>query len=532
MPVQRIILVLVFFFAAALSRAEPVPAPARESFDIYLLMGQSNMVGRDTQGMEAQVENPQVLSLGADGQWRIARDPIHEKVGRIECGVGPGISFALEMLKAEPKKNIGLVPCAVGGTPLKRWVKGGDLYEQAVARARLAAKDGVIRGVLWHQGESDSDDAKHAESYEARLTGMFRDLRADLGQPDLPVVVGQLGDFLALQPDKHPYVETVRAAIHQIPAVLPHSAYADSAGLADKGDKLHFSAGAQKEFGIRFAHAMQALLVGGDEAQTKGGTFDLWPEGKMPGKGSRDLEGPRSPERTDATRITNVSCPTLTLFPAPGNAVAPAMIVCPGGGYGYVVIDKEGTEIAAWLNSKGITALVLKYRVPNNRDGALQDAQRALSLTRARAAEWKIDPKRLGIIGFSAGGHLSAKASTCFGEPSYPALDEVDQQSCRPDFAVLVYPAYLADKQGEVAADLNLKADIPPTLIVHSEDDANFVPGSKAYHKALDAAQKPHEFLLYTSGGHGYGLRSDREAKAWPDAAAEWLRKNGISKQG
>ncbi len=152
-------------------------------------------------------------------------------------------------------------------------------------------------------------------------------------------------------------------------------------------------------------------------------------------------------------RITNVSRPTLTLFPAPrkaGAAAAPAMIVCRGGGYGYTVIDKEGTEIAAWLNSAGFSALVLKYRTPNNRAGALQDAQRALSLARERAAEWNLDPQRLGIIGFSAGGHLAARTSTSFGERSYPDIDAIDENSCRPDFAVLVSPAYLDDKAGGV----------------------------------------------------------------------------------
>lgn len=525
MAVQRFTLVLLFLFAAVFRGAAQVQPSARESFDIYLLMGQSNMVGRDTEGMAAQVDNPRVLSLNPEGQWLVARDPLHAKVGRIECGVGPGISFAQEMLKtAPPNKTIGLVPCAVGGTPLKRWVKGGDLYEQAVAKAKLAAKDGIIRGVLWHQGETDTEDPKNAETYEARLTAMLADLRADLGTPDLPVVVGQLGEFLAAQPEKHPHLEPVRTAIQHMPAASPHTGYADSAGLGDKGDKLHFSASAQKEFGTRFAKAMQALQGG-----TPGITCDLWPEGKMPGQGSRDPEGRASPERTDAIRITNVSRPTLTLFPAPGRETAPAMIVCPGGGYSYVVIDKEGAEIAAWLNSKGISALVLKYRVPNNRGGALQDVQRALSLARAHAGEWKLDPKRLGIIGFSAGGHLAARASTGFGTRSYSPIDEADRQSCRPDFAVLVYPAYLADKQGALSTDLDLTADIPPTLIVHSEDDANFIPGSRAYHKALEDAKKPHEFLLYPTGGHGYGLRSSLEARAWPDAAAAWFEKKGLT---
>lgn len=255
--------------------------------------------------------------------------------------------------------------------------------------------------------------------------------------------------------------------------------------------------------------------------------IDVWPEGKMPGKGAQEPE--KEVPRTDGFhRITNVSKPTLTPFPAPrkdGAAAAPGMIVCPGGGYSYTVIDKEGSEIAAWLNTKGITALVLKYRTPNNRAGALQDAQRALSLARERATEWNLDPKRLGIIGFSAGGNLAAKASTSFEPRTYPEIDAIDKQSCRPDFAVLVYPAYLDDKAGHTAPDLNLKAQIPPTLIVHSEDDKPHVPGSKVYDAALTEAKVAHEFMLYPTGGHGYGLHCDREARVWPADALKWLQK-------
>jgi acetyl esterase/lipase len=188
-----------------------------------------------------------------------------------------------------------------------------------------------------------------------------------------------------------------------------------------------------------------------------------------------------------------------------------------------------GADVAAWLNSNGITALVLKYRVPNNREGALQDVKRALSLARARAAEWNIDTKRLGVNGFSAGGNLAAKAGTLFDQRAYAAIDAIDRQSSRPDFAVLVYPAYL-EKEGKVAPDLNLKAKIPPTLIVSTEDDETFVQGSKLYHAALDEAKAPNEFLLYPTGGHGYGLRSEKDVRAWPQAALEWLHKVGVLK--
>ena len=157
----------------------------------------------------------------------------------------------------------------------------------------------------------------------------------------------------------------------------------------------------------------------------------------------------------------------------------------------------------------------------------MQDLQRALSLARAHAAEGNLDPKRLGVIGFSAGGNLAAKASTQFDQRAYPAVDAVDQQSCRPDFAVLVYPAYLGN-EGKVSPDLNLKAHIPPTLIVHSEDDTPHVPGSKLYHAALEEAKVAHEFKLYPTGGHGYGLRSTKDARVWPEDALEWLHKIGM----
>ena len=276
--------------------------------------------------------------------------------------------------------------------------------------------------------------------------------------------------------------------------------------------------------GLLLATAVFAQAT--DPAPTS--TIDVWPAKKMPGLPATQPESDL-PDRNDHTRrITNVSEPTLTFFPAPSkDGPAPAMIVCPGGGYGYVVFDKEGTDVARWLNAHNYSAVVLKYRVPHNRDGALQDIQRSISLTRAHAAEWNIDAKRLGVIGFSAGGDLSAKASTRFDERSYAAIDEIDQQSCRPDFAVLVYPAYLGD-DGKVSGDLNFNAKIPPTLIVHSEDDKPFVPGSKLYDAELAQAGIPHEFKLYQTGGHGYGLRCEREAKVWPEDALEWLRKTVV----
>lgn len=249
---------------------------------------------------------------------------------------------------------------------------------------------------------------------------------------------------------------------------------------------------------------------------------DLWSEGKMPGLSASEPETLMPAKSDGFHRITNISNPTLTVFPAKKKN-APAVIVCPGGGYNYVVYDKEGTEIASWLNSNGFTALVLKYRVPKNRDGAFQDVQRALSLARANAKKWNIDSKRLGVMGFSAGGNLAAKASNLFDQRSYALVDAIDKQSCRPDFAVLVYPAYL-EREGQIASDLNLKAKIPPTLIVSTEDDKISVIGSKIYQAALDEAKVSNKFLLYATGGHGYGLHSDKDVRAWSQAALDWLK--------
>ena len=198
----------------------------------------------------------------------------------------------------------------------------------------------------------------------------------------------------------------------------------------------------------------------------------VWPEDRVPGKVTEEPET-LIPRADGYQRTTHVSRPTLTFFAASDakGLPAPAVIVCPGGAYRYTVVDKEGSAIARRFNQAGISALVLKYRTPDNREGALQDLQRALSLTRSRAFEWDIDPDRIGVIGFSAGGHLAASASTQFMARRYEAIDSVDTLSCRPDFVMLVYPAYLDDKQGNVSADINLHVDIPPSLILHSEDD-------------------------------------------------------------
>lgn len=255
---------------------------------------------------------------------------------------------------------------------------------------------------------------------------------------------------------------------------------------------------------------------------------DVWPAGAVPGADAEEPEGVAFPDRTDAVRITHVSRPTMALYSASGLAgPAPAVIVCPGGSYRYCVADKEGTDIAEWLNTIGIHALVLKYRTPDNRAGALQDIHRAIRVVRENAAAWNIDPERIGVLGFSAGGNLCAKAGNLFNMSSYTAVDAADTVSCRPDFCMLVYPAYL-EENGKLAPYLKMDADIPPTLMVHTDDDARFIAGSRMYAEAMHKARHACRFLLYPTGGHGYGLRCDGDAKAWPTDAEAWLRETGL----
>lgn len=266
-------------------------------------------------------------------------------------------------------------------------------------------------------------------------------------------------------------------------------------------------------------------------------TLPIWP-GVAPGAPSNP------PAEVDATtakdnliagkplvRLGNVYTPTLTVYSPKGKNTGAAVVVFPGGGYQILAIDLEGTEVCDWLNSAGITCVLLKYRVPNTgpypkSSAALQDAQRALGIVRAHAAEWKIDPNRVGVLGFSAGAHLAAALSTHFKNRLYDGVDEADRQSCRPDFAVIVYPGYLAnaDKNFEANSEINPTDQTPPTFIVQAEDDPVHIENSTVYFLQLKAAKVPAELHIYAEGGHGYGLRRTAlPVTTWPDSVEKWL---------
>lgn len=258
----------------------------------------------------------------------------------------------------------------------------------------------------------------------------------------------------------------------------------------------------------------------------------LWPEKLR--KTFPELQETIQPDKGDGViRVTDVNNPTLTLYlPENTTTPLPVVLVAPGGGYNILAINKEGTEIATWLNSIGVAAAVVKYRTPNNREGAFQDAQRAVRLVRQNAAAWRLDPNRVGVMGFSAGGHLSARTSTGFAETTYAEVDEADKQSCRPDFCILIYPAYLDnEKRDGVAPELHITKDIPPTFIVHTLDDKHYITGSNLYAQALKEAGVTYDYQVFETGGHGYGLRSQgHPVSVWPQRCAEWLKANQMVK--
>ncbi|HLJ53507.1 MAG TPA: alpha/beta hydrolase [Chthonomonadaceae bacterium] len=278
--------------------------------------------------------------------------------------------------------------------------------------------------------------------------------------------------------------------------------------------------------------------------------LDLWP-GKVPGDTGIGPNGPIGPERvrdpadaptSTAKWLTNVTRPTLTIYRPPADRnTGTAFIVCPGGGYWNLAWDLEGTEVAEWLRAHGITGIVLKYRCPRRAGeqpkdpapGPLLDAQRAVSLVRSRAKDWGIDPKRIGIGGFSAGGHLALSTGIHYEKRAYDLVDAIDAASCRPDFAVAAYPGYLADKDTwELLPAIRIPRGMPPVMLVHAFGDTE--PGSSSIQSAemflaLKRAGVPTELHIYAAGDHGFGIRkSDKPVSTWGNRCLDWLRNLGM----
>ncbi len=264
----------------------------------------------------------------------------------------------------------------------------------------------------------------------------------------------------------------------------------------------------------------------------------LFPNG-APGETTKmieinDLSGNKT-AGCPVSRITNVSEPTITLYPAPiDNNSGTTIIVNPGGGYNILAYNLEGTEICKRFNSHGINCVLVKYRVPRREGLAkhaapLQDLQRAIAYTRAHAKEWGIDANKIGVMGFSAGAHLSAMASNSFNQLTYPAMDANDEVSTRPDFCMLIYPAYLDGENFGLTPEVKVTDKTPPTFLVQAQDDKSYINSSLFYYYALKEANVPSAMHLYPSGGHGYGLRNTGQlVNEWPFRAVNWLSEIGM----
>lgn len=276
--------------------------------------------------------------------------------------------------------------------------------------------------------------------------------------------------------------------------------------------------------GVCFCNTAIAADADPDTARN---TILLWPRDTA-NQDTKGMGQPK-PDRGDGhIRLTDISIPSMRYFPAPvGKKPAPAVILCPGGGYSHLVTTKMD-PIATWLNERGISAFMLIYRAPKKREEAFQDVQRAIRIVRSRASEWNVDSKRIGIMGSSAGGHLAARVSAGFDIKTYQKVDQVDEVSCKPDFTVLLYPAYM-NKGKELSKEFTVSDEINPTLIISAKDDKNHFPGSPVYAKALEDAGVSIRVHFFENGGHGFSLRPKRHPlSTWPDLCVQWFRDNNI----
>jgi acetyl esterase/lipase len=259
----------------------------------------------------------------------------------------------------------------------------------------------------------------------------------------------------------------------------------------------------------------------------------IWP-GMVPGEIKEKQKPAVDTTRKDGVlRYSEVTDPGLEIWTADSKSgTGVAVIICPGGGYSRLAYDKEGTEIAVWLNKNGVSAFVLSYRVPNKKSGALMDAQRAIRIVRSNAQKWNINPGRIGIMGFSAGADVSARASILSVLKTYQPVDAADSISCRPDFTLLIYPAYFDQGPNRsLTPDLRISAETPPMFIFQSADDG-LANSSLVMAGALRDAKIPVELHLVPKGGHGYGMRpGNPAAETWPALAEKWLYVNILKQQ-
>jgi acetyl esterase/lipase len=527
------------------------------NFHVYLSFGQSNMEGAAK--IEAQDTiniNPRFKVMAAvdcpdlgreKGNWYTAIPPL------CRCNTGLTLTdfFGRSMVENLPDYiNVGVINVAVGGCKIALfdkdrymdysksapdWMQNmikeydGNPYGRFVEMAKLAQKKGVIKGILLHQGESNTGDTLWPQKVKVVYDNLIKDL--NLNPKEVPLLAGEV-----VNEDQKGICASMNKIIATLPETISNSHVISSKGCPDGPDNLHFSPEGYKMLGERYADKMLFLLPPSSEI------IELYPN-KIPNSKPSEIK------ESGEGMFRDVTNPTIEYFkPSPDKANGTAVVIVPGGGYGVVVYNGEGVTTARALVAKGISAFVLKYRLPNEaimvykKTGPLQDAQQAIKLVRENAEKWGLDKNKIGIMGFSAGGHLASTAATHF-DKSY--IENLNKISLRPDFQILVYPVIsmtdslthggsrnaLIGKNPSAediqlfSNELQVNTNTPIAYLTHTADDTTVdVDNSIEYFESLRLSKVPVEMHIYPEGGHGFIFKH----QGWMEPLFDWLKRNKL----
>lgn len=542
----------VFFIAFSILSYSQAP-----NFHIYLSFGQSNMEGaakikpQDTVSINSRFKVMAAVDcpdLGREkGNWYTAVPPLC----RCKTGLTLTDFFGRSMVKNLPENiNVGVINVAVGGCKIElfdkdkykeylkdvpEWLTNmvneydGNPYGRLVEMAKLAQKKGVIKGILLHQGESNTGDTLWPQKVKVVYDNLMNDL--NLKPKEVPLLAGEV-----VHKDQNGICAGMNKIIATLPETIPNSHVISSAGCPDGPDNLHFSPGGYKMLGERYADKMLTLLPPETEI------IELYKD-NIPNSKPTDIK------ESGEGMFRDVTVPTIEYFkPRPDKANGTAVIIVPGGGYSVVVYNGEGVTTAKELAAKGISAFVLKYRLPNDaimvdkKNGPLQDAQQAIKIVREHAEEWKLQKDKIGIMGFSAGGHLASTAATHY-QRSY--IDNPNNTNLRPDFQILVYPVVsmiktlthggsrdnlLGKSPNEediksFSNELQVNGNTPKAYLTHTTDDTTVdVDNTINYFESLRKNNVEVEMHIYPKGGHGFVFQH----KSWMEPLFEWMKVNEL----
>ena len=527
------------------------------NFHLYLSFGQSNMEGsadirpQDTINVNSRFKVMATVDCPdldrKKGNWYTAKPPL------CRCNTGITLTdfFGRKMIENQPENiKVGIINVAVAGCKIELFDKdkyetylkdvpdwlssrvreyGGNPYARLVEMAKQAQKDGIIKGILLHQGESNTNDTLWPQKVKIVYNNLISDL--NLNPKEVPLLAGEV-----VHEDQNGICASMNKIIATLPKTIPNSYVISSAGCSDGPDNLHFSSEGYKLLGERYADKMLSLLPVDTEI------IELYPNG-VPNSKTSDIK------ESGEGMFRDVTNPTIEYFkPRPDKANGTAVVIVPGGGYSVVVYNGEGVTTAKALAAKGIASFVLKYRLPNDaimvdkKMGPLQDAQQAIKMIRENAEKWQLKKDKIGIMGFSAGGHLASTAATHF-EKSY--IDNPNNTNLRPDFQILVYPvismtnnlthggsrdALLGKNPSNqdiqlFSNELQVTNNTPIAYLTHTADDTVVdVDNAIQYFESLRKNNVEVEMHIYPKGGHGFIFRHN----GWMEPLFDWLKRNKL----